>query len=150
MENFNAMEMWEKEKCEYLDNIYNKNINNKTMKRILVTSEKLIEKIDNYKTNSKVHVIYFDIMNKKILDNKEFMSMIADNDNLYELENNVFFVRDAPIIIYKALLENIRKNIDDENLINRLLPQRLIDFNTNTEYYTDDEINDEIIKNMKF
>jgi len=118
-------------------------------KKIILTSEKLIEKIDNYKTNSRVYVIYFDIMNKKILDDEEFMSMIADNDNLYELENNIFFVRDTPITIYKALVDAIRKNDDGEHLINKLLPKSLIDFDNNIEYYTDDKINDEIIKNMK-
>jgi len=118
-------------------------------KKIILTSEKLIEKIDNYKTNSRVYVVYFDIMDKKILDDEGFMSMIDDNDNLYKLENNVFFVRDAPIIIYKALLDAIRKNDDGEHLINRLLPKSLIDFDNNIEYYTDDKINDDIIKNIK-
>lgn len=117
-------------------------------KRILVKTETLIEKINNYKTNSNVYVVYFDIMDKKMLDNEEFMSTIADNDKLYGLENNIFFVRDVPIVIYKTLLD-IRKNDDGEHLINRLLPKSLFDFNTNTEYYTDDNINDEIIKNIK-
>lgn len=116
-------------------------------KRILVTTEKLIEKIDNY--NNNACIIYFDIMNKKILEDEEFMSFIADNDNCYELEDNIFFVRDTPITVYKALVDAIRKNDDVEHSINRLLPKCLLDFDNNIEYYTDDKINDEIIKNIK-
>ena len=116
-------------------------------KRILLTTEKLIEKIDNYSNNACI--IYFDIMNKKILEDEEFMSFVADGDNCYELEDNIFFVRDTPIIVYKALLDAIRKNDDVEHSINRLLPKSLIDFDNNIEYYTDDKINDDIIKNIK-
>ena len=116
-------------------------------KRILVTTEKLIEKIDNY--NNNACIIYFDIMNKKILEDEEFMSFVADNDNCYELGDNIFFVRDAPINVYKALLDAVRKYNDGEHLINILLPMCLIDFDNNIEYYTDDKINDELIKNIK-
>jgi len=51
--------------------------------------------------------------------------------------------------VYKALLDAIRKNDDGEHLINRLLPKCLLDFDNNIEYYTDDKINDEFIKNIK-
>lgn len=116
------------------------------MKRILLTTEKLTEKINDFK-DTKGYVIYFDIMSKEVLKDKQFMSIIGDGDKLYELDNNIFFIRDAPIEIYKALVENIEKNDDGEHLINRLLPKGLYDFNKKIEYYTDDNKNDIIIKN---
>ena len=114
--------------------------------RILVTKEKLIEKIDNY--NNNACIIYFNIMNKKFLKCKEFMSFILDYDECFELEDNILFIRDSPITLYKALVNAIGKNDDREHSINRLLPICLVDFDNDIEYYTDYKINNEFFKNI--
>ena len=118
-------------------------------KKILMTTEKLIEKIDNCKSDERLYVIYYDVVKKKIMEDRELMSSIAGNDPCFKCEDNIVFLRDAPIVIYKALLKHIRKYENDSYLINRLLPQRLVDLKNKIEYYSDEDEAIKIIKEMK-
>lgn len=117
-------------------------------KRILITSEKLIDKINNCKSDDNLYVIYHDIISKKALEDTKFMSTIADDDSYFECGDNISFIRDAPIFIYKTLLKNIRKYENDCKLINRLLPICLADLKNKIEYYTNKDENIKIIKEM--
>lgn len=104
-------------------------------KKFLLTREQLIEKINNYETESRVYVVYFDVIDKSM------MSFASKSYTLFKLDdNNVFTVKDAEIPVYKALVDTLKKYDNGKRLLNRLVPKSLIDFNTNTEYYTDDKI----------
>lgn len=118
-------------------------------KRILMTSEKLIDKIDNCKSDDSLYVIYHDIISKKALEDTKFMSTITDGDSYFECGNNISFIRDAPIFIYKTLLKHIRKYENDSNLMNKLLPICLTDLKNKIEYYTNKDENVKIIKEIK-
>lgn len=78
-EDWNPMEMWEKEKCDILDNIYNKNINNDTMKKHNSKNKTIIKQYPA----KYADVIYKLMSNKQMFNDNYIISEIYfDNDKI--------------------------------------------------------------------
>ena len=116
------------------------------MKKNKLTTEGLINKINNYENDVRTYVIYADIIRKDMLNDPAFKSLLYDGKILDITDDKIIVVRHATISEYRELTKCIKKYEDLKYSVNKILPVNLLDMTNNIEYYSD---NTDEIKNIK-
>lgn len=111
------------------------------MKQIKLTTEELINKINDYENDVRTYIIYLDIVHREDINDSLFKLLTNDADLLDITEDKIILSRDATINIYRAMLNCIKKYEDDLKLsVNEVLPVSLMDMTNGIEYYSDIQI----------